>query len=45
MVGFKTVKDVSLKGKRVLLRADFNVPIEDGVVVGDFRLRQTLPTI
>lgn len=44
-VGFKTVKDIDLRGKRVLVRADFNVSIKDGIVVGDFRLRQTIPTL
>jgi len=34
-----------LIGKRVLLRADFNVPMKDGEVVGDFRILKTLPTI
>ncbi len=41
----KTVKDISLAGKRVLLRADYNVPIKDNRVVDDYRIRQSLPTI
>src|SRR3989344_3186844 len=47
MVGFnkKTVKDINLTGKRVLLRADFSVPIKDSRVIDDYRLRQSLPTI
>jgi phosphoglycerate kinase len=41
----KTVKEVGLSGKRVLMRADYNVPLEKGVISDDFRLRQNLPTI
>lgn len=44
-MSFKTIKDIELKGKRVLLRTDFNVPIKDGQVEADFRLRQTMPTL
>lgn len=41
----KTVRDVDLKGKKVLLRADFNVPMKDGKITDDNRIVQELPTI
>jgi len=46
-VGFnkKTVKDISLEGKRVLLRADYNVPVEKGHISDDYRIKQSIDTI
>jgi 3-phosphoglycerate kinase len=41
----KTIKDIDLNGKRVLLRADYNVPIKDGQITDDYRIKQSLPTI
>ncbi len=41
----KNLTESDLRGKRVLLRTDFNVPIKDGKMVDDFRIKKILPTI
>jgi phosphoglycerate kinase len=41
----KTIRDIDLVGKRVIMRADFNVPLKDGVITSDVRIQAAMPTI
>ncbi|MGC1176884.1 MAG: phosphoglycerate kinase, partial [Candidatus Saccharimonadales bacterium] len=41
----QTIRDIDLDGKTVLLRTDYNVPVTDGKITDDYRIKQSLPTI
>jgi phosphoglycerate kinase len=45
MFSKQTIRDIDVRGKRILLRADYNVPVKDGAITNDYRIKQSLPTV
>lgn len=43
--GKKTVRDIDIRGKTILMRADYNVPVVDGKITDDYRIKKSVPTI
>ena len=41
----KYINEINIKNKKVLIRVDYNIPIEDGKILNDFRLRKSIETI